>query len=516
MPTLRSKVFSSQSEQHPHGRFKMFPGCLTKLLAGRRTNANHHERRRWRAFFLRRFFIVSIFFSSYLSLYYQLDEIERKHDIGQNGENLIQSTALRRTGGDPSTDTMRNEGNNSKNNKNERRTNLADFLTNANVGDASASNNLDQASLQEAQKGREHILSILEDAGIEVTDSRDVLRLPLWSSISDLYYNIDNFGGNSGTRADKTSVGPIILGLEGCASFRERVPPEERFLGVAGNFNSGTTAFGIALQKNCRMEGHSSNQNFVMRKRRSVFATNVNGMLSMVPWAKHKTAQYRHNNTINPPISIDHDKVLPLVVVRDPFFWMQSMCKEGYGVRWDHDSKHHCPNLIPNDFDKKRFPKTANNKDPSVPVWMGANPTVGPSWPSLIHYWNAWYESYYINFDAQIKSKDTSWPRLMIRFEDTLYYPKKVMQEVCRCGGGKLLFDEKQHQQYNYNLEEAKPDHKHQQKNNFVTAMIEYGTNATRVRNMTEMDIAFAVQNLNPTLMRAFGYSYPNTKGKIS
>ena len=90
----------------------------------------------------------------------------------------------------------------------------------------------------------------------------------------------------------------------------------------------------------------------------------------------------------------------------------------------------------------------------------------------------------------------------MIRFEDTLFYPKQVMEQVCLCGGGNLLFDDDQ--PYDYSLEESKPDHKHQQKNNFVTAMIQYGTNATRLRNMTEMDVAFAVEYLNPTLMQAF------------
>lgn len=464
----------------------------------------YHQRRRSGTFFprfVRRFVVVVILLSLYSTIYYRLDEIERKYDIAQDGrfsKQPMASSSASEVHMQPPTTKI----NDLRSNKRKKATPLAHFLTNGNIGGDIVSNDGSEMSLDEAKKGREHILSILEDAGITITDSRDVLRLPFWSSVSDLYY--------SNTLPEKSLDGPIILGLESCASFREQVPPKERFLGVAGNFNSGTTAFGIALQKNCRMEEHSSEQNFVIRKQRKVFATNVNGMLSMVPWAKHKMADFRHNNTIHPPVSIDHDKVLPVVLIRDPFYWMQSMCKEGYGVRWDHDSEFHCPNLVPNDFDKKRFPKLAITNQVSVPVWMGANPSVGPSWPSLIHYWNAWYESYFKNVDDSIEKKTPSWPRLMIRFEDTLFYPKQVMEQVCRCGGGNLLFDDDQ--PYDYSLEESKPDHKHQQKNNFVTAMIQYGTNATRLRNMTEMDVAFAVEYLNPTLMQAFGYSYPSTK----
>jgi len=556
-------------------------------------------------------------------------------------------------------------------------------------------------TLKDSRKGREPILRILEDAGIDSFDPSDVVRLPLWSSIAELYYSSSSSNSNSSRNSNSNSNddrehsagGPVVLGLEGCAGFRERVPAGDRFLGVAGNFNSGTTAFGISLQTNCRMpvgrsndrHGHAQPQQQqqqqqpqpqpgggggTRRRRQRFVVTNVNGMLSQVPWAKHKMASYRHNNnnnnanvrgangnhtaaTLQPPTppphetvattttpkattttttttatattpppssssssfysmvvdtdvdtnAIDHDRVLPVVLVRDPFYWMQSMCKEGYGVRWDHDPKHHCPNLVPNEFDRyqtrartrartrtrnkvaKRF-AIANQS--SVLVWMGPNPTDGPTWPSLVHYWNAWYESYYYNDNnsndnnsnnnnSKDKDKDNhdgktmdeheagrKWPRLIIRFEDTLFYPQQVMAQVCRCGGGTLVSDEStataestakpppsssssrpsdpsrhdhdhdgatnQNNQprqaqaqapqpassssrsYRYSLEEAKPDHKHERKNNFVTAVIQYGTNETRFRNMTKDDLRFAVEHLNPVLMEAFGYSYPTTR----
>eukprot|EP00536_Pseudo-nitzschia_multiseries_P005859 jgi/Psemu1/13819/gm1.13819_g len=491
-----------------------------------------------------------------------------------------------------------------------RSTSLAEYLktsantnTNANINDNNYSEPTTMITttittmMDEARKGREPILAILEDAGINAFDPNDVLRLPLWSSVSELYYRYERGknrtakGSEHGDRsaaqppaeanadahanADTDNAvrrrGPVILGLEDCASFRERVPKKDRFLGVAGNFNSGSTAFGIALQANCRLEleeehNHEPNEqlradnnnnnnnnrnrnNWSYKRRRGTVVSNVNGMLNQVPWEKHKPANYRHGNvSVLPPSvePIDHDRVLPVVL---------SMCREGYGVRWDHDSNHHCPNLVPNDFDRKRFRKKKqnNNKESdqtsSVPVWMGRNPIDGPTWPSLIHYWNEWYESYFYNFNHalethgeisvgstppdrdRVESKPTSnpsskWPRLIVRFEDTLFYPREVMAEVCHCGGGRLIGEPstdtdadietgsgdhsyRPQPQHDYSLEQSKPHHTHEGKSNFVQAMVRYGTNATRLRNMTRDDIRFAVEHLNPLLMQALGYSYP-------
>jgi hypothetical protein len=347
---------------------------------------------------------------------------------------------------------------------------MSDYLAPRNNNDSST-NNIDNASLAEVMDERQELLSLLNDARIETDDATDIMQFPTWREVTDLY-----------------GPKPIILGLERCEVFREQVGLHHRFVGVAGNFNSGTTAFALSLQSNCRFphRNESSSQQFSNDK-----VSNVHGMLSQVPWAKHKMAIYKYNHTILSTVPKDH--VLPVVLVRDPFYWMQSMCKQGYGVRWDHDSTKHCPNLIPNGFDKRRFGKRlAHSNITSMRVWMGPNPTVGPSWDSLIHYWNAWYESYL----------NASWPRLIIRFEDTLFHPKQVMNEVCHCAGGELF------QPFQFLLDEAKWNHKHQQ-NNMITAMIRYGTEKGRYHNMTANDLAFAHRTLNPTLLEAFCYKMP-------
>lgn len=287
---------------------------------------------------------------------------------------------------------------------------------------ASFNSTLDQRSVR---KDREPILAILKDAGMEDLDPSEILTLPTWTQVTDLY-----------------GAEPVIVGLnDACRAFQAKVPQSSnRFLGVSGMFNSGSTAFGISLQANCRFPHHAQNKS-------NDVVSDSNGMLNQVPWAKHKMATEKYNHTIQPEIPKEH--VLPIVLVRDPYYWMQSMCKQGYGARWSHNPKKHCPNLVPNDFDRSKYKHLLNAS--SVPVWMGPSPQVGPSWPSLVHYWNAWYQSY-VHAD---------FPRLLIRFEDTLFHGQKVMKLVCECGGGELVSPNN----HIYLLDEAKWQHKHAQNN---------------------------------------------------
>ena len=316
-------------------------------------------------------------------------------------------------------------------------------------------------TIAEAVQGREPIVSILRKAGIIQMIPTEVLNLPKWQQVTDLY----------GDR-------PIVLGLERCKEFQRRVPHHSRYIGIAGNFNSGTTAFGLSLQANCGFFNRRQN-------RSNELVTDVHGMLNQVPWAKHKQASLKYNHTIQSAIIKDH--VLPVVLVRDPYYWMQSMCKQGYGVRWDHSPRKHCPNLVPNDYDRRRFRRLKNAS--SVPVWQGSNLKNGPSWQSLAHFWNDWYELYLRE----------NYPRLIIRFEDTLFHGEEVMEKVCNCAGGK------QPKHFTYVIDNAKWDHKHAQ-NNLVSAIVKYGTDARRYDNMTSDDLRFAARHLNPELMKAFRY----------
>ncbi|CAJ1950116.1 unnamed protein product [Cylindrotheca closterium] len=422
---------------------------------------------------------------------------------------------------------------------------FSDFVNKPNDNDNDNNDNTKQQDVssssltyEQAKEGREPLLEILEhDLGLAKLTTTELLQLPKWSEIQDLY----------GSK-------PMLVGTDTCLKYQTKVPLQDRYIGVAGSFNSGTTAFGLSLQQNCRFPNRRHSRHNRRHNRDTQTAgegnnknpagnivTNVHGMLNQVPWAKHKMARERFGHTIDE--SIPKENVLPVVLVRDPYYWMQSMCKQGYGVRWDHNAKKHCPNLVPNEYDQKRFKRYASLNQTSVPVWMGQSYESGPHWDSLVHYWNDWYGSYYYNNNNSNNDNDNhqtannnhqeDFPRLMIRFEDTLFHAKTVMKLVCACGGGIFSGNEdeeeddggeinigftndntaKQQQQQQHQMgsafrpivDEAKFEHKHVQ-NNLVSAIVKYGTEKGRYRNMTQDDLEFAQTHLDSELMKAFHY----------
>lgn len=419
----RGTIFSSPSKKNIH-----------------RPTTRRRRRLKWRVYAVGLFFLfMAVQYNRMSSLSNFADYVIRNDELPTSNRVVLRD--------DHGTPVRRNA------------TSLADFLS-FTVPTVSNSSTID---LERAIQDRIPILNILKDAGVKLASDAEVMALPRWKQIEYLY-------GSE----------PVIVGLDSCQSFQRNIPRvQARYVGVSGMFNSGTTAFGISLQANCRFQHHRRNMtNDVL--------SDSNGMLSQVPWAKHKMATEKNGHTIHAEIPKEH--VLPIVLVRDPFFWMQSMCKQGYGARWTHDSRKHCPNLVPNDFDRIRFRDLHNAS--SVTVWMGKNPKVGPSWPSLVHYYSDWYQSYV----------QASFPRLMIRFEDTLFHGADVMKKVCECAGGEPVSSRHQ-----YLLDEAKWSHR-QEQNNFISALIRYGSDDGRYRNMTSDDLKFASENLDESLLQLFRY----------
>lgn len=66
-------------------------------------------------------------------------------------------------------------------------------------------------------------------------------------------------------------------------------------------------------------------------------------------WGKHMPPDWlRLNNTIpkNHKEGNLRFKVLPIVIIRDPFYWMKSMCKEWYDAKWEKPPDRRCPAFI--------------------------------------------------------------------------------------------------------------------------------------------------------------------------
>jgi hypothetical protein len=96
--------------------------------------------------------------------------------------------------------------------------------------------NVDSITREDAIKGREQLVAILEDAGVEDIDIPTILSLPKWSDVTKLYGD-----------------GPVIVGLDRCEDFRNNFPLDDASIGTAGLFNTGTNPFAMYIQTNCKM-----------------------------------------------------------------------------------------------------------------------------------------------------------------------------------------------------------------------------------------------------------------------
>jgi hypothetical protein len=142
---------------------------------------------------------------------------------------------------------------------------------------------------ERALQDRRIVLDIVTRAGLSV-DSTVIPYLPSWSEVERLY----------GSK-------PIVYGLDSCASFRARVPAKHRFVGVAGQMNTGTNALSKYLTENIVIPENDDR---------------TKGVLWTVPWYKHSWISLYKKYKYKQPHN-HHDHVMAVVLIRDPYFWMQ-------------------------------------------------------------------------------------------------------------------------------------------------------------------------------------------------
>jgi hypothetical protein len=140
------------------------------------------------------------------------------------------------------------------------------------------------AELQEEKKHRaknvekygvdDHIVKILTAANVEI-DEELADQLPTWDDIVSMY-------------GDE----PIIHGLETCQIYRDTVKPEDRMLGPAGIFNTGTNLLFELMKANCNIKEARNVPNpdpslpIMYREPRR------NGMRWQPPWGKVRIQIY--------------------------------------------------------------------------------------------------------------------------------------------------------------------------------------------------------------------------------
>jgi len=298
-------------------------------------------------------------------------------------------------------------------------------------------NNNSSSSSNNVQRGeKQWILHQLHEAGVERLDPNVVAQLPADAQIQHLYY--------SSSSTSSTLGHPIVRGMNTCAAYRQRVPREQRYVGAAGLFNSGTTALSIYLQHNLVRRLPIWSQLSNQQKARAT----MTDFEYQVPWGKHRLFRFHDDITYRrkdwPVDILDPNHVLPIVIVRDPLFWMQSMCDSPYTLQWEpqpakgeyHKINNQCPHILRNPS------SNTNTTGPTtIPVSL---PTQGKAhFASLAHLWKAWYQEYLVLPQSSVHQEDPKKPlasspppplqRLVIRVEELLFHPRAVMERIEQC-----------------------------------------------------------------------------------
>eukprot|EP00545_Synedropsis_sp_CCMP1620_P002647 CAMPEP_0119009524 /NCGR_PEP_ID=MMETSP1176-20130426/4422_1 /TAXON_ID=265551 /ORGANISM="Synedropsis recta cf, Strain CCMP1620" /LENGTH=508 /DNA_ID=CAMNT_0006962055 /DNA_START=204 /DNA_END=1730 /DNA_ORIENTATION=+ len=327
------------------------------------------------------------------------------------------------------------------------------------------------------QVEKKHFLDMFKAAKLKVEDlDADTLReLPTWKEVTDLY-------------GDE----PRIFGLDQCEVFQKHSDPAEHFVSTAGTFNSGTNLMAELLIANCHMQD-----------RMTKYGATNRGVRWQVPWGKHTPPgddEFRLSHKTLKDANVDASNILPSVTIRDPYVWMNSMCRHEYAAHWHHDPDGHCPNLIPNEQDMvSDFAKFIKEGQP-----VKVNVKYNGFWrhhDSLIGMWNDWYREYWEN---------ASFSKIIVRYEDLIFHPQKVTAAVCHCAGGSLKKDG----HFEYVLNSAKKGASAhgpmELRTGFIKAIIKYGKATHRSDKYTEKDLEYAKQHLDPEMMEFFQYKHPD------
>lgn len=158
------------------------------------------------------------------------------------------------------------------------------------------------------------------------------------------------------------------------------------------------------------------------------------------------------------------------------------MCRHPYEVHWEHNATT-CPHVVCNDQTQQTSPVQVNYA------------TIITHHDSLPQFWNEWYNDYL----------QADWPRVIVRMEDLIFHGKNVTETLCKCGGGSPRYQQFKHISKSAKLGTAQHGN---DKTSLVDAIIRYGTDATRLKGMTPIDLQVTRELLDPNLMALFDYHY--------
>jgi hypothetical protein len=150
------------------------------------------------------------------------------------------------------------------------------------------------------------------------------------------------------------------------------------------------------------------------------------GIAWQVSWGKHNPAHDREHFTTKSTASgkttaISKSQQLPVVMIRHPYAWLESMCHQPYGVIFLTPIGKHCPNVL------THIPNMRQGISVKVPYGSGVE-----FYDSVAHLYQEWYREYLYYNDTTT----SAFPRLIVRMEDLIHHPQVTLRQVCECAGG--------------------------------------------------------------------------------
>lgn len=282
----------------------------------------------------------------------------------------------------------------------------------------------------------------------------------------------------------------VIKGLDRCAAFREAVPPADRFVSAAGMFNTGTHVIFNYLDKYCEIpdkdHGKIKKQRDALNAKAKVQEIIDSGILFETYWGKHKHVTDRGKVVTLPKYEgFPVENLLPVVMIKDPFTWLSSMCRNPYnwidGRRYVEDGTR-CPNLT--------LPDGISPVSATIKYSMRETRVQRPDkeFESMLHMYNQWYQEW----------EEVAFPRLIVRYEDLLLHPEEVVDKVCSCAGGSWK------EKFTLSSEKAKKNG-----DGLEGALARYGNATKRTEGYTDADLKFAEKTIDQTMFNTYHYLLP-------
>uniref|UniRef100_A0A7S0J1U5 Sulfotransferase domain-containing protein n=1 Tax=Calcidiscus leptoporus TaxID=127549 RepID=A0A7S0J1U5_9EUKA len=270
---------------------------------------------------------------------------------------------------------------------------------------------------------------------------------------------------------------PRILGLDKCAAI-QRLRSGLADVGIAGLFNTGTNLAYSLLRENCVGARGSGSTGTIYWQ---------------VAWGKHNPLAWRGSHLerwalqqmpgVNSSVDPLWARQVAVVLVKDPLTWMRSMCSAPYAASFIGMRRPACPSPVIRTSTSVSFAQ-------DIPGRQHERVT----YASLIHFWSQWYGAY----------TSTSFPVLMLRYEDLLFNSEATVARVCECLGGVARRGADFQQ-----LQDAAKSHG--LRSDRFTALSRYANSSWRTGAYTDGDLDFVAKTADKHLVQFFNYELQRT-----